>query len=81
MNEGHNEMLQIAFDCVLPFGSLAAVPHDTASQESTRTETAGIPLKHILGLICAAWKEPGAKSLQFWWLTPGSFFCSSRDSK
>lgn len=35
MNEGHNEMLQIAFHCVLPFGSLAAVSHDAADQETT----------------------------------------------
>lgn len=35
MNEGHNEMLQIAFHRVLPLGSLAAVPHDAADQETT----------------------------------------------
>lgn len=34
MNEGHNGMLQIAFHYVLPSGSLAAVPHDAADQET-----------------------------------------------
>lgn len=34
MNEGHNEMLQIAFIICSPFGSLVAVPHDTADQET-----------------------------------------------
>lgn len=28
-------LLQIAFHCVLPFASLAAVPHDAANQETT----------------------------------------------
>lgn len=34
MNQGHNEMLQIAF-VFLPFGSLAAVIHDATDQETT----------------------------------------------
>lgn len=49
MNEGHNEMLQIAFHCVLPFGSLGAGPHEAADQEVH--VTVGIPVKHIFGLI------------------------------
>lgn len=28
MNARHNEMLQIAFHCALPIGSLVGVPHD-----------------------------------------------------
>lgn len=34
MNQGHNEMLQIAF-VFLPFGSLAEVIHDATDQETT----------------------------------------------
>lgn len=35
MDEGHNEMLQIAFNCALPFGSLAALIHDAADPGTT----------------------------------------------
>lgn len=54
MNEGHDEKLQIAFHCVLPLGSLVAVPHDAADQETTVHVTIRIPVKHILGLIYTA---------------------------
>lgn len=64
MNEGHDEKLQIAFHCVLPFGSLVAVPHDAADQETTVHVTIRIPGKHILGLIYTACEKCEAKSLQ-----------------
>lgn len=54
MDEGCDEKLQIAFHCVLPFGSLAAVPLDAADQETTVHVTIRIPVKQILRLICTA---------------------------
>lgn len=54
MDDGNDEKLQIAFYCVLPFGSLAVVPLDTADQETTVHVTIRIPVKQILGLICTA---------------------------
>lgn len=79
MDEGNDEKLQIAFHCVLPFGSLARFPLDAAHQESTVHVTIRIPVKQILGLICTACQKTWRyESPRVKWLMPGPILFFSK---